>query len=477
MRGVRLLIIFFAFIFPTSAISQDTAAISRVSSKYFETVSKKANRLQGNIDKKSQKVLARMRNEEARLQKKLAKIDSLAATNLLKDGENKYKQLQNKLTEPQTLTKYIPQLDTLATSFKFLEQNPQLLSQSKNAKEKLEDATKKLKELQNKLQGAEDIKQVLKERKAYLKQQLEKFGLTKELKKINQQVYYYSQQVNEYKEIFKDSKKAERKAVELLTKTKPFQDFMRKNSMLASLFRMPGDPNDPSYTASLGGLQTRSQVNSLIQNQIAAGGQNGQQAFQQNIQQAQSLLRQLKDKLNKWESGSSEDIMPEGFKPNDQKTKSFFQRLELGSNLQTQGTRYMFPITSDLGLSLGYKLSDKSVVGFGASYKMGLGSGWNNIRISHQGIGIRSFIDWKLKGSFWISGGYEQNYKSAIRNINQLHDQSAWQQSGLIGVSKIVSVKSKLFKKTKLQLLWDFLAAQQIPRGQSIIFRIGYSFK
>jgi len=137
----------------------------------------------------------------------------------------------------------------------------------------------------------------------------------------------------------------------------------------------------------------------------------------------------------------------------------------------------MFPITSDLGLSLGYKLNDKSVVGIGASYKMGWGSGWNNIRITHQGIGLRSYVDWKLKGSFWISGGYEQNYKSEIRSIDQLRDQSAWQQSGLIGLSKVVSVKSKLFKKTKVQLLWDFLSYDHVPRGQPIVFRIGYSIK
>jgi hypothetical protein len=48
----------------------------------------------------------------------------------------------------------------------------------------------------------------------------------------------------------KDHKKAERKAIELLSKTKLFKDFMRKNSMLASLFRLPGDQNDPLSQAT-----------------------------------------------------------------------------------------------------------------------------------------------------------------------------------------------------------------------------------
>ncbi|MBK9381707.1 MAG: hypothetical protein IPN39_10295 [Chitinophagaceae bacterium] len=204
--------------------------------------------------------------------------------------------------------------------------------------------------LKGQLQKAEDIKQFLKERKQYLKEQLSKFGFTKELKKINKQVYYYAQQLNEYKEILKYPKKTEKKVLELLAKTKLFRDFMRKNSMLASLFRMPGDPNDPAYVASLAGLQTRAQVNSLIQTQIAAGGPNAQAQFQQNLQAAQSQLNELKDKILKAGGGSSNAEMPEGFKPNNQKTKSFLKRIELGTNIQSQKSTGFLPLTSDIGV-------------------------------------------------------------------------------------------------------------------------------
>ncbi|MEI9942908.1 MAG: hypothetical protein WDN26_01685 [Chitinophagaceae bacterium] len=94
-----------------------------------------------------------------------------------------------------------------------------------------------MKGLQNSFQKAEDIKKFLKERRQYLKEQLQQLGFAKELKKLNKQVYYYSEQLNEYKTLLKDHKKAERKAIELLSKTKIFKDFMRKNSQLASLFR------------------------------------------------------------------------------------------------------------------------------------------------------------------------------------------------------------------------------------------------
>src|SRR4030095_7244827 len=367
------------------------------------------------------------------------------------------------------LRNYAPHLDTLKTAFKFLDKQ--------GAGEEVKKTLAKIESLDDNFQKAEEIRKFIRERREQLKQQLEKLGLVKELKKFNKEVYYYAAQIKEYKEILNDPKKIEKKAIELLSKTKVFQDFMKKNSMLALLFRLPGDPNDPAYISSLAGLQTRAQVNNLIQQQVSSGGPNGRAQFQQNIQQAQTQLNELKNKLLQFGGGSSDDIMPEGFKPNSQKTKSFLKRLEYGTNFQVQRAQYYFPATSDLGLSLGYKLNDKSIIGVGASYKVGLGQGWNRIEFSSQGAGLRSYVDWKLKGSFWISGGYEMNYRTEFNGIDQLRDLNIWQQSGLLGVSKVINVKSKFFKKTKLQLLWDFLSYQQVPRTQPVVFRIGYNFR
>jgi len=464
-------------------LSGGSDSLVAMPSNYLTKVSAKANQLEEKLDKKSEKALNEMLDAEKRIQSKLSKIDSSKAKQIFTDGEQKYKNLKEKLTsKTKVFGQYIPSLDTLSTSLKFLQQNQELLSKTKEVKEKLDKALANVNGLEDKLQQAEQIKVFLKERKEYLQQQLQQLGFAKELKQINKQLYYYNQQLNEYKSLLKDHEKAERKAIELLSKTKFFQDFMRKNSMLASLFRMPGDPTDPSYTASLAGLQTRTQVNNLIQRQVASGGPGAQAQFRQNLQQGQSQLNELKEKLLKSPSfgnggGGSDDIMAQGFKPNNQKTKSFLQRLEYGTNIQTQRATYFFPVTTDLGLSVGYKLNDKSVIGIGASYKMGFGRGWNNVEFTSEGAGLRSYVDWKLKGSIWISGGYEMNYRTTFKNFAQLQDMTAWQQSGLLGLSKVIDVKSKFFKKTKLQLLWDFLSYRQVPGTHPILFRIGYNMK
>ncbi len=454
----------------------DSTTTNQIPSGYIDKASSKVTGLKERLDKKSSKALVQLKKQEEKIIRKLQKVDSSKAKEIMSLSKARYEQLEAKLKIPGKLAPYVPGLDSLSTSLNFLNQNPGILTKAIEVKDKLKETISKVDELKSQLQKAEDIKKFLKERKQYLKDQLEKLGFSRELKKLNKQVYYYSQQINEYKSILNDPKKIEKKALELLSKTKIWKDFFRKNSMLASLFRLP-NPDEPLNMANFAGLQTRAQVNAQIQQIIAAGGANAGQQFQENIQSAQSQLNQLKSKVLKMGGGSSDAEMPEGFKPNNQKTKSFLQRLELGTNLQTQKANNYFPATSDLGLSLGYKLNDKAVFGIGASYKLGWGRGWNNINITHQGIGIRSYADIKLKGSFWISGGYEQNYKSAFNGFDQLQNLSGWQQSGLIGISKVISVKSKLFKKTKLMLLWDFMSYEQVPRTQPLIFRIGYGFK
>lgn len=439
---------------------------------YLQQASARLEGLSQKLDQKTQKALAQIEKGDQKIYKKLLRKDSTKAAQFFSQSKQKYEALKQKLKGVAAPPAYSAYLDTLKTSIQFLSSNPALLASIKGSKEATE-ALSKVKEWEGALGKGESLKTFLQERKTYLREHLGNLPFTKELKNLNKRAYYYSAQIKEYEEMLKDKKKLERKAMELLSKNKAFQDFMKKNSGLASLFRMPGS-EDGSGGPSLQGLQTRAQVSSLVQGRIAAGGPNAGDQVRANLQAARAQLAQFKDKAVKFGGGSSDIYMPD-FTPNDQKTKSFFKRVEVGTNLQTQKAKHYFPVTSDLGLSLGYKLNDRSIVGVGASYKLGLGTGWNNIAISHQGAGFRSFVDYKLKGSLFVSGGYEQNYRAVFNSIQALADYSAWQNSGLIGISKKYKAGNKL--KGNMQLLWDFMSYQQVPRTDAIIFRVGYSFK
>ncbi len=424
-------------------------------------------------------MLNKARKSEERLFKQLWKKDSTKAKELFGDVRTRYAQLQSqakdraaKLTVFSKL--YSGRIDSLTTSLKFLE-GTDLVPAS--IREKLPKGMEGLSALQGKLDQAEIIGKALQDRRKELAAALANSGLGKYVKDFNKQVYYYQQQVNEYKEILKDPAKLEERIFGLLSNIPAFKDFFVNNSQLGQLFSLPGATAPPgSQSGGSLGLQTRASVMQDLQARFGSGPQV-QQAMQQNIQSAQSQLSQLKDKVNQYlpQGGSSDSELPD-FKPNNQRTKGFWKRLELGTNFQNQKTNNLLPVTSNLGVSIGYRLNDKSVVGVGMAYKMGWGKDIRHIKITHQGIGLRSFIDWKLKGSFYLSGGYELNYNSAFKSIEELKDYSAWLQSGLIGISKVVSMNSKLFKKTKVQLLWDMISYQQVPRTQPIVFRVGYNF-
>jgi hypothetical protein len=440
--------------------------------KWSALIGKKAEKLEEKIIAKSQKTLNRLQKQEEKIYRKMLRgKDSLMAKVSLAEIKNKYKTLQDKTGSSSITTaarQYIPKLDTLTTALKFLDQ--------KGASGKVKDALSKTESLQNRFQQAEEIKEFIRERRQQLKTQLEKLGLVKQLKKFNKQAYYYTAQVQEYKEVLRDSKKAESKAIELLSRTKLFQDFMKRNSMLASFFPMPAGPNGQAgQSTGFAALQTRMQVNNFMQ-QASFGNNNSMPRLQQNIQDAQGQVNQLRNKIEQLTGSNGSDLDMPDFKPNSQKTKSFLKRLEYGTTVQSQKSNRFFPATSDVGLSVGYKLNDKSVIGVAATYKIGWGTGWNNIKLTNEGVGLRSFVDWKLKGTFWISGGYEQNYRTAFQSIDQLKNLDAWQQSGLLGLTKTISLKSKFFKKTKLQFLWDFLSYRQKPQTQPLLFRVGYNF-
>jgi vacuolar-type H+-ATPase subunit H len=457
-------------------------SLVQIPSRYLDQVSSKANQLEQKLDHKSEKALRQMQQLEQKMMKKLEKLDSSKAKEIFGDAEHKYKELEQRLQSGLLSKNYIASLDTISTSLRFLQQNPQLLDNAKEAHRKLKDAMNKVAGIEVQFQKTEEIHKFLKERKDFLKNQLTNLGFARELKKISKNSFYIGQYISEAKEILKDKKKAERKVLQLLAKTKAFQKFFQRNSFLASLFRMP-DGDDPSSfggaAGGLSGLQTRASVTALIQAQISAAGPAGQQQLLLNVAQAQSQLSELKNKINQMGGGSSNDEIPEAFVENRQRKKSFWKKWETGLNIQSNRTNGIMPVSSDIGLSAGFKPNNWLTAGGGLSGRIGWGKSIRHISVSYSGIGIRSFAEIKLKskGSFYAVAAFEKNYRPEIRNIEQLKDKNGWQSAGLLGLSKIVSLKTKFFKKTKLQLLWDFLSYRQVPMTQPVLFRIDYSLK
>ncbi len=461
-----------------SNAQQDTVllALADFPAKYFKEVDKKIDKYSNRIKSKSEKTLTKLSHWENKIKNLLQKANPEAANRLFGPGKTTFSLLLEQLKKGKSIAEnqtaeYNDYKDKLSTGIKYLQSKKSLLDSS--LIKPLIKVTEKMSNLDETMANTEAVEKFVKERKKQLMDEsLKYFGKSKYLSKINKESYYYVETLRNYKELFKDKKKAEETAMKVLNQIPAFKKFVKENSALASLF---GSNSGNSVAQNITGLQTRSGINAFMLDKFTAGGPNAQEIFSQNMQMAQNEMNKLKtDLINKGASGGDGEL-PD-FKPHNQRSKTLFQRIEYGSNMQFSKNNSFVPATADLGLSIGYKLNDKSLIGIGASYKMGFGS-IQKISFTHQGIGLRSFVDWKIKKQFFFSGGFEMNYNAQFRNMAVIKNFNDWQQAGLIGVTKKMKLKTKLMKSTNLQLLYDFLHNQHIPVSQPIIFRVGYSFK
>ncbi|TXJ29068.1 MAG: hypothetical protein E6Q24_05160 [Chitinophagaceae bacterium] len=473
---MRILCLIFLFAFPILARAQDSSSVYNklynLPDKFFGSVNSKSGKFQQHLIRSTTKYLKKLSRQELKLQRKLAKKDSLAAKELFGDVNKRYDSLLNVLHSPGGKLRniYSSRVDSVQTALNFFNKN-NILGQSPAMQSKLQSAFKDYGDVQQKFKQANFIQEQLKQRQQMLKQRLQNVGLAKEFRKYQEKVYYYRAQVDEYKNMFETPGKMEAALLKVANKIPAFSQFFNKHSQLASLFRLPG--NDDPAMESIEGLQTRAMVRKDLEQRLGSGP-SAEQYMSQNIANAQAGLDKAKNKLNQLGNAGSDMDMP-NFKADQQKTKSFFNRLELNTNVQSTKGNSFLPVSTDFGLSLGYRISSKSIIGIGSSYRMGWGKDIRHIAISHEGVGLRTFYEMKLKGTIWITGGGEMNYRSKFNQLEELKDYNAWQQSALTGISK----KYKFGKKFKgnVQLLYDFLHYRNVPRTQPVIFRTGFNLK
>jgi len=441
--------------------------------QYSQKVLNKMNLYETRLAKKTEKTLAKLSTLENKIRNILKKVSPQSETKLFGNNQLTFSSLLIQLkTGEQLINKtqasYNSYLDTLTTSLSYLEKfNPEEIGNSA-----VQEAAHKLTGLKDQLSITEFTEQFIRQRKALLVKEAGKYVKQKLLTKISKENYYYAQALINYKELFSDKSKTEELVKRAITEIPAFQKFMQQNSQLASLFSIPGNGAGGSSALDLSGLQTRASVQNLVQQRIDAGGPNAASQMQQNLAEAQSKLTALKDKLLKGGViGSGGEVEMPDFNPNSQRSKTLWQRLEYGFDVQFAKNNSWMPSTSDIAASLGYKLNDKSIAGIGISYKLGLGS-IEHIRLTSEGIGLRSYLDWKIKGSIYATGGYEMNYNSSFKRIGQLQQFDAWQRSALMGFSKKYKISKKM--KGEIKVLYDFMANSHVPVSAPFVFRVGY---
>jgi len=471
-------------IFADSAtLAQDssyaTLSADNLSARSLVKLQRRYAALSGHIDKRSSDLLESLQSKETNLQALAAAQDSSKAAMLFAGSSVQYRQLRDKINSGEkgvatTAEYYIPGLDSMQTALGFLEKSGIKLPSDRL--QQIQGLSQELKKLQSSYARAAAVENFVKEREQVLMRQLPNLAPGGQLLRINKEVYYYRQELSQYRELLNRPDKLQEKILSLVARVPAFQQYWQQYSLLAKLFPMPANYGSP---LALNGLQTSAQVAALVQQQLginvpatAAAGSPAAVIPDQYIEQAQGQLDQLKNKIAQ-AGGTHSDVTIPNFKPDGQHGKKWLQRLTYGFNIQTATSSAYLPSIADVALTLGVMITDNIQTGIGASYKVGMGK-IQCIHFSNEGVGLRSYVDIRWRASLWITGGWEYNYLQRFGSLRELHNNvDIWQKSALLGLTK----KYKAGKKEgSIQLLYDLLAGSRIPAAQPFKFRTGINF-
>ena len=231
---------------PVCLLHAQDSSLLHLPSKYLSTVSSKADKYYNSVTSKTEKTLERLSKWEHKIKTILEKASPATAQQLFGNNQLTFSSLlqqykKGKAAADNYKGRYDEYRDKLTTSLKYIDAKKQELDST--VIKPLATARYKTKQLDEQLKNTEAVQNFIKERKKQLAQQaLQVIGKSKYLQKINKESYYYVQALGNYKETFSDTKKTEALAMKVLEKIPAFNEFIKKNSLFASLFRLPGDP-------------------------------------------------------------------------------------------------------------------------------------------------------------------------------------------------------------------------------------------
>lgn len=362
---------------------------------------------------------------------------------------------------------YMAKLDSISTGLN--------LTKSVNALKSsiaIDDAQKQLSVLTDELHKAEKIKSLLEKNLQHLTSFQKIKNIEKQITQYKKLAAGYKSRIKEVQELIKQPDKIGKKILFELGQQPVFQKYFIKYSEFTKLF--PSSESPIFNGTDIPGLQQRDQTLEYIK--TALGGTTFDpiqllQSPQQSSQQINPITQATHILHNYLKVGSLADYQDPGYKG-----LSFSQRFFFQANFQSSAGNRWLPSYTSFSIGSGYKINPKAQLSAEIVWRMGWGQPIKNIHITHQGFGLRSFLDWKVKGNWWITGSFEKNYYPLYQQIAVFSNDNGWRNSALMGISKTIPIKSKRLKKYKVQLLYDFSAFSTVPYTSPWKYRMGYIF-
>jgi hypothetical protein len=160
------------------------------------------------------------------------------------------------------------------------------------------------------------------------------------------------------------------------------------------------------------------------------------------------------------------------FTPNPYKTKSFWQRIDVGFNFQFDQRSIFMPATGIAGAQATFNFSPKFSVGVLTNYRFGMGD-IKNIRFSHAGAGYGAFANYKIWKSLGAQVGFERNWRAEME-MNEIRNPATWTSSALMGMTWEYGIGKKA--RGTMGVFFDCLYKQHTPETNAVLWRMGWKF-
>ena len=308
---------------------------------------------------------------------------------------------------------------------------------------------------QQQLNVTRHIKNELMQRKEYWKSQVKEHPeYRKWLSKMEKERYYYSAQISEYRKILRNPSVLDDKLMSALRRDPRFSDF---------LATLPAKPQDYSK------MQPRQLVQQMMQSQAANIDPDAAKLIRDAQKKGKDLLGNLSDQAGSIGNLDNATQMPK-FTPNPYKTKSFWNRIDVGFNLQFDGRTRFLPSTGVAGAQVSFNFDPKLSMGMLANYRFGMGE-IKNIHFSHAGAGYGTFASYRIWKALGMQAGYERNWRTEIVT-SENRCPAAWTSSALAGLTWEYGIGKK--GRATVGVFVDALYKKHIPMTNVVLWRMGW---
>ncbi len=309
---------------------------------------------------------------------------------------------------------------------------------------------------QQQLDISQRTKAELQQRKEYWKAQLKEHpGYGKWVGKMEKERYYYTAQVNEYRKMLRDPAALDSKLMDALRRDPRWSDFMAA---------LPAKQQDPAR------MQPKELVQQMMQSQAASIDPDAMKLIQDAKKKGTELLGELSQSAMTIGNLDNATQMPE-FTPNPYKTKNFWERIDIGFDLQFDRSTRFLPASGTAGVQAAFNFTQRWSAGLTGSYRFGMGE-IKHIRFSHLGMGYGAFANYKIWKGLGVQAGYERNRRTDIETAEGQRFPAAWTSSALAGVTWEYGIGKKA--KGTIGIFFDALYKQHTPETNAVLWRMGW---